>query len=549
MSSVVLAGVVLVVLVAVHVPLGNYLAWVFTSERHWRVERVFYRLIRVDSSADQRWPHYAMSLLAFSVVSILALFALLRLQPHLPMSQGKPAMPADQSFNTSVSFVTNTSWQSYAGEKSLGNLAQMAGIALQAFLSSVVGLAVAMALIRGLARRGTDRVGNFWVDMTRGLVRVLLPLSFLFGLVLLGAGVIQSLSAGQDATTLVGGTQFITGGPVASYEPIKVMSGDGGGFFNAGSAHPFENPTALTNLIEIVLMLLVPSALPRAYGRMVGDRRQGWAVAGVMAVLLVGGVVATMAVEAHGQDTTAIAAGHPVEGKETRFGVGGSALFGAAATTSSDGAANSSYDSYTPLAGGMLLFNMLLDEVGPGGIGSGLYGLLVFALFTVFLAGLMIGRTPEFLGKRVARREVTLVALYLLVYPLCVLIGAALSLALPTPRGSISQGGPHGLSQILYAFTSGSATNGSAFAGLTSNTAWYNTGIGLVMLLGRYVPMLLVLALAGTLGRQRPVPVSAGTLPTYRPLFASMLTGVVIIVGGLSYFPALALGPLAEGLT
>jgi potassium-transporting ATPase potassium-binding subunit len=549
MNSVVLAGVVLVVLVAVHVPLGNYLAWVFTSERHWRVERVFYRLIRVDSSADQRWPHYAMSLLAFSVVSILALFALLRLQPHLPMSQGKPAMPADQSFNTSVSFVTNTSWQSYAGEKSLGNLAQMAGIALQAFLSSVVGLAVAMALIRGLARRGTDRVGNFWVDMTRGLVRVLLPLSFLFGLVLLGAGVIQSLSAGQDATTLVGGTQFITGGPVASYEPIKVMSGDGGGFFNVGSAHPFENPTALTNLIEIVLMLLVPSALPRAYGRMVGDRRQGWAVAGVMAVLLVGGVVATMAVEAHGQDTTAIAAGHPVEGKETRFGVGGSALFGAAATTSSDGAANSSYDSYTPLAGGMLLFNMLLDEVGPGGIGSGLYGLLVFALFTVFLAGLMIGRTPEFLGKRVARREVTLVALYLLVYPLCVLIGAALSLALPTPRGSISQGGPHGLSQILYAFTSGSATNGSAFAGLTSNTAWYNTGIGLVMLLGRYVPMLLVLALAGTLGRQRPVPVSAGTLPTYRPLFASMLTGVVIIVGGLSYFPALALGPLAEGLT
>ena len=549
MNSVVLAGVVLVVLVAVHVPLGNYLAWVFTSERHWRVERVFYRLIRVDSSADQRWPHYAMSLLAFSVVSILALFALLRLQPHLPMSQGKPAMPADQSFNTSVSFVTNTSWQSYAGEKSLGNLAQMAGIALQAFLSSVVGLAVAMALIRGLARRGTDRVGNFWVDMTRGLVRVLLPLSFLFGLVLLGAGVIQSLSAGQDATTLVGGTQFITGGPVASYEPIKVMSGDGGGFFNVGSAHPFENPTALTNLIEIVLMLLVPSALPRAYGRMVGDRRQGWAVAGVMAVLLVGGVVATMAVEAHGQDTTAIAAGHPVEGKETRFGVGGSALFAAAATTSSDGAANSSYDSYTPLAGGMLLFNMLLDEVGPGGIGSGLYGLLVFALFTVFLAGLMIGRTPEFLGKRVARREVTLVALYLLVYPLCVLIGAALSLALPTPRGSISQGGPHGLSQILYAFTSGSATNGSAFAGLTSNTAWYNTGIGLVMLLGRYVPMLLVLALAGTLGRQRPVPVSAGTLPTYRPLFASMLTGVIIIVGGLSYFPALALGPLAEGLT
>ena len=549
MNSVVLAGVVLVVLVAVHVPLGNYLAWVFTSERHWRVERVFYRLIRVDSSADQRWPHYAMSLLAFSVVSILALFALLRLQPHLPMSQGKPAMPADQSFNTSVSFVTNTSWQSYAGEKSLGNLAQMAGIALQAFLSSVVGLAVAMALIRGLARRGTDRVGNFWVDMTRGLVRVLLPLSFLFGLVLLGAGVIQSLSAGQDATTLVGGTQFITGGPVASYEPIKVMSGDGGGFFNVGSAHPFENPTALTNLIEIVLMLLVPSALPRAYGRMVGDRRQGWAVAGVMAVLLVGGVVATMAVEAHGQDTTAIAAGHPVEGKETRFGVGGSALFGAAATTSSDGAANSSYDSYTPLAGGMLLFNMLLDEVGPGGIGSGLYGLLVFALFTVFLAGLMIGRTPEFLGKRVARREVTLVALYLLVYPLCVLIGAALSLALPTPRGSISQGGPHGLSQILYAFTSGSATNGSAFAGLTSNTAWYNTGISLVMLLGRYVPMLLVLALAGTLGRQRPVPVSAGTLPTYRPLFASMLTGVIIIVGGLSYFPALALGPLAEGLT
>ena len=446
-------------------------------------------------------------------------------------------MPADQSFNTAVSFTTNTSWQSYAGEKSLGNLAQMAGIAMQAFLSAVVGLAVAMTLIRGLARRGTDRVGNFWVDMTRGLLRVLLPLSFLFTLVLLGGGVVQSLNDGEHITTLTGAAQLVTGGPVASYEPIKMMSGDGGGFFNVGSAHPFENPTAFTNFIEIVLMLLVPSALPRAYGRMVGDRRQGWAVAAVMAVLLVASMSATIAIEAHGHDTTAIAAGQPLEGKDTRFGVGGSALFGAAATNTSDGAANSSYDSYTPLAGGMLMFNMLLGEVSPGGIGSGLYGLLILALFTVFLAGLMIGRTPEFLGKRVGRREVVLVSLYLLVFPACILVMTALSLALPTPRGSISQSGPHGiLSQVLYAMTSGTATDGSAFAGLTSNTDWYNTGIGVVMLLGRYVPMLLVLALAGALGRPRAVPVSAGTLPTHRPLFASMLTGVVIIVGGLSYF-------------
>ena len=548
MNNAVLITVVLLVLAAVHVPGGNYLAWVFTSDRHWRAERLSYRLVRVDPDADQRWTHYAASLLAFSLLSILALFALLRLQPHLPLAQGRPAMPADQSFNTAVSFASNTSWQSYAGEKSLGALAQMAGIALQAFLSAAVGLAVAIALIRGLARRRTDRVGNFWVDLTRGTLRVLVPLSLLFTLVLLAGGVVQSLTD-QHATTLAGTAQVVTGGPVASYEPIKLMSGDGGGFFNAGSAHPFENPTAVTNLIEIILMLLVPSALPRAYGRMVGDRRQGWAVAAVMAVLLVVSMGITVSVEAHGDTTTAVAAGQPVEGKDTRFGVGGSAAFGAAATNTSDGAANSSYDSFTPLAGGMLMVNMMVGEVSPGGIGSGLYGLLVLALFTVFLAGLMIGRTPEFLGKRVGRREVTLVSLYLLVFPMCVLIGTALSLALPTPRSSMSQGGPHGLSEILYAFTQGAATNGSAFAGLTSDTTWYNTALCVVMLLCRYLPMLLVLALAGTLGRQGRVPASPGTLPTYRPLFASMLTGVVIIVGGLSYLPALALGPLAEGLT
>jgi K+-transporting ATPase ATPase A chain len=452
------------------------------------------------------------------------------------------------AFDTAVSFTTNTSWQNYAGESTLGYLAQAAGLGVEAFLSAAVGLAAVLALIRGIVRRETDRVGNFWVDLTRAVIRVLLPLAAGFAVLLAGLGVIENLGNWQVVTTLAGGRQAIPGGLVASWEPIKLISGDGGGFFNANSAHPFENPGPLTNVIEITLMLLVPVACIRMFGRLVGDRRQGWALLAVAGVLFTAWMAITIAAESQASGTAPAAAHAAMEGKQTAFGVPGSAAFGVAATSSADGAANASYDSFTALGGGMLLSAMLLGEVSPGGVGSGLYGLLMVAVIGVFLGGLMISRTPEYLRKRIRAPEMRMVALYYLATPLVLLAGTAVAIALPAGRAAILNPGAHGLSEVLYAFTSSANSNGSAFGGLSGNTTFYNTLLAVVMLLGRYAPMVFVLGLAGSLARQRPTSGGAGTLRTSQPAFVALLIGVAVVLVFLTFLPALALGPLAEGL-
>ncbi len=431
----------------------------------------------------------------------------------------------------------------------MGHLVQMAGLAVQNFASAAVGIAVVGALIRGFTRQNTDRVGNFWVDLTRIVVRVLLPIAFVFAVVLVAGGTIQNFHGVESVPTLAGGHQDLTGGPVASQEAIKELGTNGGGFYNANSAHPFENPNAFTNLLEVYLLLVVSFALPRAFGRMVGDHRQGYALVAVMAVLWAASVAIVTANELHGVGSRAgHAAGGMLEGKEQRFGVWASALFAASTTLTSTGAVNSSHDSYSPFGGGMTLVNMMLGEIAPGGVGSGLYGLLVLAVVTVFVAGLMVGRTPEYLGKKLGGREMKFASLYILTTPAVVLVGAGLAMALPGERAAMLNPGPHGFSEVLYAFASAGNNNGSAFAGLGANTPWYNTALGLAMLLGRFLPMVFVLALAGSLARQTPVPVTAGTLSTHRPQFVGLLTAVVLIVVGLIYFPALSLGPLAEGL-
>jgi K+-transporting ATPase ATPase A chain len=542
------AGALIVALAVCYRPLGAYLAWAYTSRRHLRVERVLYRMIGVDASAEQRWPVYARSLLAFSVMSVLGLYALQRLQPHLPLSLGFPGVPPDQAFNTAASFVTNTNWQSYSGESTMGHLTQMAGLAVQNFVSAAVGMAVAVALIRGFMRSRTDRVGNFWVDLVRGSVRILLPLAVVSTIALLALGVVQNLSGGTEITTLTGQSQTITGGPVASQEAIKELGTNGGGFYNANSAHPFENPNALSNLLEVFLLLLIPACLTRAFGLMVGDRRQGYAVLAAMGVIWAMVLVTVSVLEAKHPGTALDLAGASMEGKETRFGEGASALFAASTTGTSTGAVNSFHSSFTALGGGLLILNMGFGEVAPGGVGSGLYGMLVLAIVTVFVAGLMVGRTPEYLGRKITAREMKLVALYILTMPALVLAGTGLAVVLSGPKASILNPGPHGLSEVLYAFMSAGNNNGSAFAGLAANTEFYNIGLGLTMLSVRFVPIVLVLALAGSLARQQPVPVTPGTLPTHRPLFVAMLVGVVVLVAGLTFFPVLALGPLAEGL-
>jgi K+-transporting ATPase ATPase A chain len=539
---------IVVVLALTHVPLGDYMARVFGSDRHWRIERVVYRLVRVDPDADQRWSVYAVSLLAFSAASVLFLYLLQRVQQWLPLSTGHGAVTPALAWNTAASFVTNTNWQNYAGESTLGHLVQMAGLAVQNFVSAAVGLAVAVALVRGFARSRTDRLGNFWVDLVRGCVRILLPLSVLVAVVLMASGVIQNLYGAHVVHGLSGVTQSIPGGPVASQEAIKELGTNGGGFFNANSAHPFENPTPFTNWLEVLLLLLIPFALPRTFGRLVGDKRQGWAILAAMAVIFLGSLTATTAFEAHHSGAALHTAGAAMEGKEVRFGVPQSALFTTATTNTSTGAVDSMHDSYTPLGGGTALANMMLGEITPGGVGSGLYGMLVIAVVTVFVAGLMVGRTPEYLGKKLRAREVKFAALYILATPAVALTGTALAMALPSARHAMLNSGPHGLSEVLYAFTSAANNNGSAFAGLSGNTAFYNLGLGLAMLVGRFLPIVLVLGLAGSLAGQAPVPATAGTLPTHRPLFVGMLVGVVLIVVALTYFPALALGPLAEGL-
>ncbi|WP_328919983.1 potassium-transporting ATPase subunit KdpA [Streptomyces sp. NBC_00208] len=530
-------------------PLGGYIARVLTTDHHWAAERLIYRAGGVNGDADQKWSVYLRSILAFSAVSVLFLYAFLRLQNHLLLSLGMKPVTTDQSFNTAASFVTNTNWQSYSGESTMGHLVQMAGLAVQNFVSAAVGIAVVAALIRGFSRKATDRVGNFWVDLTRIVLRVLLPLAFVFAIVLVAAGAVQNFHGIHDITTIAGGNQSMTGGPVASQESIKELGTNGGGFYNANSAHPFENPNAFTNLIEIYLMLVIAFSLPRTFGTMIGDHRQGYAIVAVMALIWGASVAIVTANELHSVSSAAgHAAGGMMEGKEARFGIWASALFAVSTTLTSCGAVNSFHDSYTPGGGGMTIFNMMLGEIAPGGAGSGLYGILILAIVAVFVAGLMVGRTPEYLGKKLRGQEMKFASLYILTTPALALIGAGLAMAFPGERAAMLNSGPHGFSEVLYAFASAANNNGSAFAGLSVNTVWYNTALGVVMLVGRFLPMVFVLALAGSLAGQQPVPVTAGTLPTHRPQFVGLLTGVILIVVGLTYFPALALGPLAEGL-
>ncbi|MHB1593707.1 MAG: potassium-transporting ATPase subunit KdpA [Streptosporangiaceae bacterium] len=542
------AGLMVAALAACYVPLGNYLARIFTTERHWRAERGVYKLIGVDAAADQTWSGYARSMLAFSAICLILLYAMERLQHYLLLSLGLPNVPPALAFNTAASFVTNTNWQNYSGETTMGYLVQMGGLAVQNFLSAAVGLVVAIALVRGFARARTDCLGNFWVDLTRAIVRLLVPLSIIGALVLVAGGVIDNFHANQVVTTLAHGHQTITGGPVGSQEVIKEMGNNGGGFYNANSAHPFENPNPFTNWFEIFLILLIPMALPRAFGKMVGDNRQGYAIVAVMVILWLAAVGGISYFEAQHAGLAPQLAHGAMEGKNVAFGIPGSSLFAASTTVTSTGAVNSFHDSFTAFGGGITLFDMALGEVVPGGIGAGLYGMLVLAIVTVFVGGLMVGRTPEYVGKKIRPAEMKYAALYFLTTPLLALTGAGLSVGLKSPRSSILNPGPHGLTEILYAFTSMANNNGSAFAGLATNTPWYNTAGGIVMLLARFAPMIFVLGLAGSLARQQPVPASAGTIPTHRPLFVGMLIGVILILVGLTYFPALALGPLAEGL-
>ena len=537
-----------VALVAAYRPLGDYMHRVVTTTRHLRVERLVYRAVGVNPEGEQSWGVYARSVLAFSAVSILFLYAFQRVQDKLWLSLGFAPVKADQAWNTAVSFTTNTNWQSYSGESTMGHLVQMSGLAVQNFVSAAVGVAVAVALVRGFARTGTDRLGNFWVDLVRICVRVLLPIAVVFAVVFVAAGMVQNLSAGTDATTLAGATQHVTGGPVASQEVIKELGTNGGGFYNANSAHPFENPTTWTNWIQIFLILLIPFSLPRTFGRMVGDNRQGYAIASIMAILAVGSIIAVTALQLQHAGTVPQAVGAATEGTETRFGVAQSAVFAGATTLTSTGAVNSFHDSYTSLGGMIPMLNMMLGEVAPGGTGSGLYGMLVLAVLTVFVAGLMVGRTPEYLGKKIGAREVKFASLYFLTTPILVLAGTAAAMAQPSARASMLNSGPHGLSEVLYAYTSASNNNGSAFAGISVNTGWYNTTLGLCMLLGRFLPIIFVLGLAGSLAAQKPVPVSVGTLKTHQPLFVGMVVGVTVILVALTFLPALALGPLAEGL-
>jgi potassium-transporting ATPase potassium-binding subunit len=528
--------------------LGDYLHRVVTGSGHSRVERGVYRLVGVDPRAEQSWAVYARSVLAFSAVSVLFLYVFLRVQNLLPLSLGFPGVMSHGAWNTAVSFVTNTNWQWYLGESTMGHLVQMAGLAVQNFASTAVGIAVAVALVRGFARRKTDQLGNFWVDLTRITLRLLLPLSVVATVVLIVGGAVQNLSGGSDVTTLGGVAQHITGGPVASQEAIKDLGTNGGGFYNANSAHPFENPTAWTNWLEIFLLLVIPFSLPRVFGRMVGQHRQGYAILAAMAVIAVASVALTVGFETGQAGTVPQAVGGAMEGKETRFGVPNSATFAAATTLTSTGSVDSFHDSYTTLGGMMPMVNMLLGEVAPGGVGAGLYGMLVLAVVTVFVAGLMVGRTPEYVGKKIGAREIKFASLYFLTTPALVLVGVAAAMATGNWRAALNTG-PHGFSEVVYAFASASNNNGSAFAGLTVNTAWWNTALGIAMLLGRFVPIILVLGLAGSLARQQPVPESAGTLPTHRPLFVGMLVGVTVILVALTFLPVLALGPLAEGLS
>jgi K+-transporting ATPase ATPase A chain len=541
-------GLLIVALAACYVPLGNYIATIFTSEKHWRPERRIYKLIGIDAAADQKWSAYLRSMLAFSLISVLFLYGIERLQHFLLLSLGMANVPPALAFNTAASFVTNTNWQNYSGESTMGYLTQMGGLAVQNFLSASVGLVIAIALIRGFIRSKTDKLGNFWVDVTRAVVRLLLPLSVVGAIILMAAGVVDNFTAAHTVTTLSGAHQSIVGGPVASQEVIKDLGNNGGGFYNANSSHPFESPNPLTNLFEIFLLLLIPFATPRAFGKMVKDNRQGFALLAVMVIIWLAAAGGIAFFEAQGAGLAPHLAHGAMEGKNVAFGTPGSSLFAASTTVTSTGSVNSFHDSFTPFGGGIALFDIALGEIAPGGIGAGMYGILVLAIVTVFVGGLMVGRTPEYLGKKIRPQEMKYAALYFLVLPVTILTAAGLSIGLKTPQASILNPGPHGLTEIMYAFTSMANNNGSAFAGLTTATTWYNTVGGIVMLIGRFAPEIFALGLAGSLARQQPVPASVGTVQTHKPLFVGMLVGVILVLVGLTYFPALALGPFAEGL-
>ncbi|MEV0254952.1 potassium-transporting ATPase subunit KdpA [Streptomyces sp. NPDC050732] len=531
-----------------HRPLGDYMARVYGSKKHLRAEKWIYKAIGADPDTEMRWPAYLRGVLAFSAAGVLFLYLLQRLQGSLPGSLGFKSIDPDQAFNTAASFVANTNWQSYSGEQAMGHVVQTGGLAVQNFVSAAVGIAVAIALVRGFARSRTGELGNFWADLVRGTVRVLLPISVIGALVLVACGALQNFSGIHEVGQFIGGTQEWNGGAVASQEVIKELGTNGGGYFNANSAHPFENPNGLSNLFEIFLILLIPFALTRTFGRMVGSLRQGYAVLATMATIWIGFTALMMWTEFHHGAPAYDLAGGAMEGKETRFGIGGSSIFAVATTLTSTGAVNSFHSSFTGFGGGIQMLGMQLGEIAPGGTGSGLYGMLIMAMIAVFIAGLMVGRTPEYLGKKIGTREIKLAACYILITPALVLGFTAVAMALDTPADSMTNTGAHGFSEILYAYTSGANNNGSAFAGLGADTQWFNTTIGLAMLLGRFLPMVFVLALAGSLAEQQPVPATAGTLRTEKPLFTGLLVGTIMIITGLTYFPALALGPLAEGL-
>jgi K+-transporting ATPase ATPase A chain len=545
------------IIVALVKPLGGYLTRVFNGERTFLspvlrpVEATLYGLGGVDERREQHWIAYTVAMLLFNALGFLVLYALMRLQGSLPLNPAEmSAVAPDLAFNTAVSFTTNTNWQNYGGESTMSYLVQMMGLTVQNFVSAATGIVLAVALIRGFARASMNTIGNFWTDVTRCTLYVLLPICVVAALFLIWQGMPQTLGPYVDATTIAGGKQTIAVGPVASQIAIKQLGTNGGGFFNANAAHPFENPTALSNLLEMLLIFAIGAALTNVFGRMVGNERQGWAILSVMGVLFLAGVIAAYWAEAHGNDAfTAMGlTGGNMEGKEVRFGIVASALFAVITTAASCGAVNAMHDSFTALGGMIPLINMQLGEIIVGGVGAGLYGMLLFVILAVFVAGLMVGRTPEYVGKKIEAKEVKMAMLAILILPLMILGWTAASVVIPSAVASMANQGPHGFTEVLYAYSSQTANNGSAFAGLTGNTLWYNVTGGFAMLAGRFWMIVPAMAIAGSLAAKKIVPPSSGTFPTTGGLFVGLLTGVILIIGGLTFFPALALGPIAEHL-
>lgn len=543
------------VVIALAKPMGAYMAKVFGGERTWlhRILRPFesaiYKLCGIDESAEQHWTRYAGSLLAFSAVSLLFTYLILRLQQWFPWNPaGLGNVGEHLSWNTAVSFTSNTNWQSYSPEQTMSYLSEMVALATHNFFSAAAGIAVAIAVVRGFSRHSVKTLGNFWVDFTRGTLYILLPISVIAALLLCSQGVIQNLDPYAKVTTLEGAVQTIPQGPVASQEAIKMLGTNGGGFFNANSAHPYENPTPLANFLQMVLIFLIPAGLTYTFGKMVKDTRQGWALLAAMTILFLAGVFIVYPAEQAGNPvlTNLGVAGGNMEGKEVRFGIADSALFTVVTTDASCGAVNNMHDSLTPLGGLVPMVNIELGEVIFGGVGSGLYGMLLFAVLAVFIAGLMVGRTPEYLGKKIEQKEVKMVMLAVLVLAVCILGFSALGIGQATVKSSLNNNGPHGLSEVLYTYTSGVGNNGSAFAGINANTMYLDTTLGIAMLCGRFLMLIPLLAAAGSLAQKKLVPVSAGTFPTHGPMFVVLLVGVVVIVGALTFFPALALGPVVE---